>query len=411
MPCLVKERTATSPGIITVTHAEALSPLLRVRRVRDFLDDAVQQGRWLFGVHVQGDCSWMERWPLKDWQSFILWPDKKAPWLANVPEERRIALNCVNLMPVQPARPSDLARDVDLCVISRASTVKRIRETLLTLRALMDMRPGLTAVIIVPDNRHQSLGERTYGLQRIDRSFFELPLKLFKARELKQLSFISSSNDSFGRFPVSDLLMTAFLERAKFMFLPSHSEGTPRVIAESFMAGTPVILSEKLQSGMRGDLSVDDTLFVNDDPVIAAAQIAEALKSYDRFRVNIGKFRRLYGRDENLPLFRVALEKRITACGLPLDGRWFLEDLHLRLACHGQIENFGFFNNASLFFDWMSKVDVPGGMTVDPYDEAVFYGGSIEARDQPNIAQYFSNYFRRQAHPKLIRALKSLMGG
>lgn len=408
MPCLIKERTATSPGIVTFTHGEALSPLLRRRKVRDFLGAATRGGRWLFGVHVQGDCSWMERWPLRDWQSFFLWPEADARWLANVPQPCRIAMNCINLMPVPPMPPAGMARTTDLCIISRASSIKRIRETLLTLRALMNLRPGLTATIVVPDNRHLAEGEGTYRKQHIDRDFFELPLKLFGTHELKQLSFLSSSNDAFGRFPVADSLMTDILYRSKFMFLPSHSEGTPRVIAESFLAGAPVILSEKLRSGIRSDLSTDDTLFVDDAPEIAARQINAALQGYERYRVDIEKFRKLYGRDANFPRFQDALAERIRARGLPVDGRWFAEDLHLRLACHGQFQNFGFFFSEKVFFDWMVKLDKPGGMTADPYDEKAFYGDLFI--DKPSLIQRGDEYMRAHAPKRLIQLAKKLLG-
>ncbi len=408
MPCLIKERTATSPGIITFTHGEALSPLLRARRVRAFLEHAEREGRWLFGVHVQGDCSWIERWPLRDWQSFFLWPEADAPWLANVPQPRQIAMNCINLMPVPPAPPAGMARTIDLCIISRASTIKRIRETLLTLRALMNLRPGLTATIVVPDNRHLAEGDATYRKQHIDRDFFELPLKLFNARELKQLSFLSSANDAFGRFPVSDSLMTDILYRSKFMFLPSHSEGTPRVIAESFLTNAPVILSEKLRSGIRRDFSERDTLFVDDDPAIAAGQINLALQDYDRFRVDVPKFQALYGRDANLPRFQDALAAQIRARGRSVEGAWFLEDLHLRLACHGQVQNFGFFFSEKLFFDFMAKLDMPGGMTADPYDEAAFYGDL--SADRPSIAQRADMYLRNKAPRSLIQIAKKVAG-
>lgn len=404
MPCLIKERTVSSPGIITFTHGEALSPLMRARRVRDFLIRATLEKRWLFGVHIQGDCSWMERWPLKDWQSFLLWPDAAAPWLANVPVERRIPLNCVNLMPVPPVSPSGLTRDVDICVVSRASSIKRIREALLTLRALMDLRPSLTATIVVPDNRHLAIGERSYAVQRIDRGFFELPLQLFKARELKQLSFLSSSNDAFGRFPVADALMTDIFYRSKFMFLPSHSEGTPRVIAESFLAGAPVILSEKLRTGMRKDFSSEDTFFVDDDPAIAARQINQALHDYERFHVDVERFRRLYGRTANLPRFQGALSDALAARRMPIEGRWFLEDLHLRLACHGQIQNFSLFYSEQLFFDWIAKVDLQGGMTADPYDEQAFYGDL--SADKPTIVQRCDEYLRTKVPPSLIKLVK-----
>src|SRR5690348_14207554 len=129
MPCLLKERTSASPGIVTFTHNEALRGVAASsRRVSAFLEDNSSAGNWVFGVHIQGHLN-MTEWPLQPWQSFIMWPDTSAPYLANVPKEMLLGMNCINFMPDIRPRQSSLDRNVDILVISRASTVKRIYET------------------------------------------------------------------------------------------------------------------------------------------------------------------------------------------------------------------------------------------------------------------------------------------
>src|SRR5262249_41115367 len=204
MPCLLKERTAQSPGIITFTHNEALRGLpVKSAKMRDFLAESTREKTWLFGGHIQGDCSHLDHWPIEPWQSFIMWPDAKARFLANVPPSMLVDQNCINFMPDVPAEPSAMARNVDICVISKPSTIKRIHETLLLLRGLMDAMPELTATLVVPDPRDIALGNGCYQKQDIDRRFYDLPTRMFSARELTRLSFLCTSTDAFGRFPLA----------------------------------------------------------------------------------------------------------------------------------------------------------------------------------------------------------------
>src|SRR5689334_22999603 len=170
MPCLLKERTETSPGIVSFTHNEALwGPAAHSRRVRAFLEDEARKKHWLFGVHVQGDLTWLAQWPVKEWQSFFLWPDPNASFLANVPRDRRLDLNCINFMPLPTPRPLGMDRNVDILVISRPSSLKRIHESLEIIRRLFEKRPDLTATIVAGDPRRVELGTRAYAAQNIDR--------------------------------------------------------------------------------------------------------------------------------------------------------------------------------------------------------------------------------------------------
>lgn len=374
MPCLLKERTADSPGIISFTHNEAINGfLLHSEKAQALLAENTRAKRWLYGVQIQGDCSWLKEWPLAAWHSFILWPNASESYLANVPPGMVLGMNCVNFMP-DLARP-DFERNVDLCVISRPSEIKRIHETLLTIRALMDIRPKLTATLVVPDPRQIELGESCYEIQHIDQRFFAQPLKLFSATELKQISFICTSEQAFGRFPLSQNIMTDLLSRSRFMFLASHREGTPRVIAEALLTGTPCIVARALQSGILSSLDAANSLAVDDDPKLAARQINEALENYSRYHVDVEDARHNFAASANKERLQSWLSRRIETFGRPVDGRWFLEDLSMRLACHGRRINLQYVNNEPGFFDWMEKVDrIRLDPTIDPYDEDSLYG-------------------------------------
>jgi hypothetical protein len=406
MPCLLKERTYASPGIITFTHNEALRGVAASsHRVRAFLDDSVSARNWLFGVHIQGHLN-MTEWPLEAWQSFIMWPDTSVPYLANVPKEKLLGVNCINFMPDIRPRPSSLDRNVDVLVVSRASTIKRIYETLLILRGLMDKIPNFRATVVVPDMRQFELGEESYDLQGIDRRLFEMPRKLFSSQEFKRLSFVATSQQAFGWFPLSDNLLIDMLHRSRFVLLTSHQEGTPRVLAESLLADVPCIVSDRLESGISKHLDERNSVKISDDTDTAVMQIRDALLRYDQFSIDRQGIREAFLADLHVPLLRSILSDRIAALDRPVEGRWFLDDLHLRLAGHGRKYSFQFMNQERVFFDWLTKNDLPASGAAcefDPYEEDRFFGVdglddgpmSLTPSKTPATQNTFVNFMRR----------------
>jgi hypothetical protein len=370
MPYILKQPLADSPGIITFTQNEALRGVAAPGgRVAAYLNEATRRGEWLFGIHIQGDMSNAPGWPREPWQAFFMWPDPSASFLHNIPAEDLIPLNCVNFIPGGELDAERSTRRFDLCIVSRPSPVKRIRETLLTIKALMNRRPDVEAILVVPDPRLFDRGEASYELLGLDRAFFELPKKLFSSDELARLSFISSSQTAFGTFPLSDRLIRDLYEQSKFVLLTSHSEGTPRVIAEALIVGTPCIVSKHLRSGILHYLDDSNAVRIDDDPEAAAAQIDEALSAVGRFRVDRAKMRAMFSAEHNrqplLDHFAAFFARR----GKPMQGRWFLDDLHLRLACHGRKHNYQFMSNEALFFEWIGKV-----RDMETYDEDALFG-------------------------------------
>lgn len=405
MPCLLKQQRPGSPGIITFTHNEALNGVAaKSGKVQDFLRQTSADRQWIYGVHIQGDCTHLPAWPRQEWQSFFMWSNPSEPFLSAIPPKDITPITCVNFLP-QPSG-SDPAKSWDICVISRPSGIKRITETLLIIQQLFALKEDMSVVFVVPDPRDQALGDKAYRIQGIDRNYFELPRKIFSCKQLKRISFISSSQRAFGTFPVSDDLIADIIARSRFLLLTSYKEGVPRVIAEAFTHGTPCIVSRRLVSGLDKHLTDDNAVFLEDDIATAAQQVMSALGDYSRFRVDRVAMQKLFCDTWHVPALREFLSEKIRATGAAVDGAWYLDELDFRLACHGRKHNMQFMNDDRLFFDWMAKIDrCTDG---EPDEDYLFDSAPLVDRKRINATEAREYLKSRIWHPALGR-LRSLM--
>lgn len=372
MPTILKQKTDQSPGIITFTQNEALWGLpANSKKVNKFVNETAARNEWIYGVHVQGNLSFLDNWPLQPWHGFIMWPSKSAGFLSNIPENKHIAMNCINFMPdAKSIKSMDANKSIwDIVVISRASKIKRIYETLDIVRRLFLFKPNLKVVFIVPDHRECAKGRRRYKKYGVDPRYFELPMQYFSSTQLKNITFISSSTESFGMFPLDVDIINFLIISSRFLLLTSHKEGTPRVIAETLMAGVPCIVSKNLESPITNYLNGQNSLFIDDDTETAARQIWDALNRYSQFSVDAKSFEKQFSASINVNVLKDYLSQLIKVEGKPVEGEWYLDDLHLRLACHGQKHNYQFMYNEALFFSWLDNVQ-----KFNPYDEDSILG-------------------------------------
>jgi len=253
--------------------------------------------------------------------------------------------------------PSDLAssrsrsRIWDICLISRASSIKRIDDSLEIIRLLIKKNPSLKVISIVPDNRE--FGDPT---KVPDNKYFNLPMKIFSSEQLKNLTFVSSSTEVFGQYPLGNEFMKEIILQSKFVMLNSHSEGTPRSLAEALLLGTPIIVSENLRSGINNVFDKTNCIQISDNNSLASEQILHALSNYGTFNVDRQTSRNLFSESENLPKLK-ELFMRLYPKIDDSSGQWHLDNLHLRLACHGQKKNQQIINSSKLLFNWFDRVE------------------------------------------------------
>ena len=399
MPTIIKESTKDSPGIISFTGGEALFGLPSIStKVKHFLESETSRGSWLFGVHIQGNFTGLGIWPNESWHSFILWPNPEEPYLSNV-REKVIPFSCINFLPESLATVTRTLPEYDMCVVTRAANVKNIETSIQIVKQMLQIRPQLQCVMIVPDSRVMIKGK--IKSDSAETFYFQHLTKMFTSKELKNISFISSSTDSFGKFPLSGTFVSNIIKNSKFLMLNSHSEGTPRVLAEALLLGTPCIISENLSSGINHLMNSRNSIAISDEPHIAASQIDAALNKYaELFQVDRSEAQVHFSESSNVEEFKATLSEMLQNKGYQVDGRWFLDALHLGLACHGEKVNHQFFNDDRLFFNWISKINLMNTNQIE-FDEDFLYG-QVQAVDKIGLKvglkyiRLFNNRFKRK---------------
>ena len=99
-------------------------------------------------MHIQGDCSNLNFWPESSWESFYMWSNPSANFLSNLNKEIITSLTCVNFLPYEfKLNPNKIW---DICIISRPSEIKRIKETLLIIKQIFSLKEDLKSFLSYP---------------------------------------------------------------------------------------------------------------------------------------------------------------------------------------------------------------------------------------------------------------------
>jgi hypothetical protein len=147
-------------------------------------------------------------------------------------------------------------------------------------------------------------------------------------------------------------------------------------------------VSENLRSGLNESLNKENSLKIVDDPMGAALQLNLALENYEKFSVNRHQAMSLFSEAEHLTAFKKFLSDKLIAMGSKDQGNWYLEDLYLRLACHGQKQQSQFFYNEKIFFKWLERASALQGT----YADEDFLTNLDGLKDSPNARQKLRSY-------------------
>ena len=233
MVVVLKNKTKNSPGIIVFTHNEILKGVIKKsKKINDLLQASTEKKKWLFGVHIQGDCRNLSSWPRKEWQSFFLWPNDGDLFLSNIPNKIIKDLTCVNFLPKTIENFKGLSKDIDIISVSKFSKIKNIDLTLKIFKALIDRNPSYKLLLIALKNPFKKKFFRNSREKYLEK-VFKLAKILKVSKKYKNIKIIDPDIKREDLFPIPDEEIYNYISRSKFHMLNSYREGVPRVIIES----------------------------------------------------------------------------------------------------------------------------------------------------------------------------------
>lgn len=243
MVCILKKPNNKSPGVMVFTHNEYLFGGLKSLKNRQLLNS---RENWSFGLHINGDCSFLKKWPDSSFIDFILWPNINEPFLNNV-KHKVIPKTCVYFYP----EPNILQNKIfDISIASHAAEHKNFDYSIDLIKKILVKRPETTVVIL-------SLDPRKFGRVNLFKKktrYFDQIKEFFTPKEMHQISFVSPSSESFGAFPLASNFYWAILSLSKTTLLTSLLEGTPRCVVESIIHQTMPCIMKELKSGLKNEL-------------------------------------------------------------------------------------------------------------------------------------------------------------
>ena len=371
MPVVLKNKTKNSPGIVVFTHNEILRGVpKKSSRVNSILTKSYKNNDWIFGVHVQGDCSNVFNWPYKEWQNFFLWPEKNDPFLSSIPETSICELTCVNFLSEKINFFKREKKDIDIISVSRFSSIKKIDLTLKIFKGLLDKDPSYKFVLLaLRDQKEKSFFKNRFKLFKSKLNEDEYLSKvdilindLKKSKKYKNLKIIDPVIKKDELFPIPEEKIYEYIARSKYQMLNSNREGVPRVLIESLYLNTKVIISNQLKFGLKKFLN-DINSFIYDEKKGTEKiinDIHEKLKGpidYSKAFLEKEKFEENNTKKILINFFNnLKLTKNFSLEEIDHPS-WRLNNLKFRLCSHFKERSHQIMKNEKLFLDWFKNVN------------------------------------------------------
>lgn len=363
MPIVLKKRTEKSPGIIVFTHNEVLRGITKKsKKIDNILIQQNRQKKWIFGIHIQGDCSNLNSWPYKEWHNFFMWPNKKDRFLQNVAADKIIELTCINFLGEEIKNFSNLKKKIEIISITRFSSIKNIHLTLEIFKKLSNKNNNYIFFLIAPKEKPKK------------RFFLNKELKYFKEIEkiieniqknskYKNIKFIIQNTNEKGFFPLTEEEIYRKIAESKYLILNSYREGVPRVLIEAICLNTKVIISNKLSFGLGKYLNLNNA-FIYDEKNKNMEEIVDDIhKELIKKNNTQIKNKNMNQFDENLNKIKLFnfLKKILISKNIELEDiyheSWKMDNLKYRLACHFKLANHQIMKSEDLFIKWFHKVN------------------------------------------------------
>ena len=361
MAIVLKKKTSISPGIIIFSHNEILRGVIKKsEKIQKILTLYSKKKEWLFGVHLQGDCSNVFDWPNKHLIDFFLWPEKNSSFFNKIDKQLICEMSCINFLDKKIYEFQNVQKKYDLICVSRFSKIKNIDISLDIIENLLVKNNDLKILIVLPKTKPKGFfNKEIFFFEKIDRKIRYLKSN----KKYKNLEFVINETSKKGFFPLSESEIYKYISSSKYLMLNSYREGTPRTLIEAICLNTKVIISKKLEHGLKRYFNSENSLIYDEtsnDIEQITDEILNNINNYSHLSVNPNLLKefneefskiRLVNFIKNLP--RIAdneIEEINKEC-------WLLHELKYRLASHFNKTNHQFINNEKNFLIWLDSVN------------------------------------------------------
>ena len=397
MPCLLKLPKNNSPGIVTFNTDEFFSDLFKNKELINFFQ---KNKKWIYGVNLSGSYERLKNFPDKEWLSFIMGYSFDSPYLKNINIKKITNISYINFLEIYNF--DEKKKHWDICVVSRNAEIKRISYTVKLIKYLLKKKKNIKILMIVPDSR--SIFEKMYlNIFKRD-NYFNLVLNLLSNDEKKKIDFVSCDVSIFGNHALSEKTLYRFFSESKYVMLNSKKEGINRAIIEGLCHGANAIVHSDLES----ELSVlylnnENTIFIDKNLEASSEKIIQKLKDFDVKSENINKYRNIFSNINSKKKIEIFFQKIFKNNSLPIDGKWYLNNLSQRLCNHGNRGLYTIQYSKKKFFEWFQKIEK---LDENFIDEDNMYDYVFE--DKPNFLQY-SNLQLYKTKEYLKKIIKNIL--
>ena len=389
MPVVLKNKTKNSPGIAVFTHNEVLRGVpIKSLRANNILNKAYENNEWIFGVHVQGDCSNVLKWPYKDWQNFFLWPEKNDDFLSNIPKASICDLTCVNFLSEKINLFQREKKDIDIISVSRFSSIKKIDITLKIFKGLLDKDPNYKFVLLALRDKEKNSIEKDY-LNYVDKLINDIK----KSEKYENLIIQDPVIKKDELFPIPEDKVYEYTARSKYQMLNSNREGVPRVLIESLYLNTKVIISNQLKFGLKKFLNTTNSYLYDEEKGTEKiiTDIHKKLKEpidYSKKFLEKEKFEENRSKKLLVSFFQNLESKKNFSFEDMNDPSWKLNNLKFRLCSHFKERSHQILKNEKLFLNWFKIANEDENYSDEKYSH-------LFTLDKNDIFLEIKYFFRR----------------
>ena len=219
-------------------------------------------------------------------------------------------------------RPLDVPNRWDLVTVANINPEKNLDELLEIIRLCYDAGRPLSVFLLCP-----------YASEETRDQFRRTVRRTFTERERRNFEVVTPNKRVTVENGIPNTLLPYLYNSSRLFALLSEEEGGGRVVSESLLCGTPVVVKDTLRGGAADYLTEKNSFGVSSVEE-GAAQIRETLANPDRYQFDPEPLRSTLVEDHSVTLLESELQRVFQMAGCEYGGPIDTESLAWKLPSH-----------------------------------------------------------------------------